>query len=1441
MAAVLDFVAYIGERTKEFTGREWVLAEIDRWLADGERPTFFIITGEPGVGKSALAARLTQVRPVAAYHFCIARDMKTVDPVVFARSLALQLCQIDGFAQEILQESKIEMKPVQNIQANYGQVIGARIENLVVNAPSGAAAFTHAVLQPLQALCATDFAGPLVLLVDALDEAVQRTGETIVDLLANAGALPRQVRVVLTSRPEGAVLRHFQERQIPYFRLDADRSENQDDIRRYTQAQIAVSEDLRFRLTDQDVSSQDFAEWVMTASQGNFLYVIWLLRAITAGAQRFDTLDALPQGLDSIYREFLRTRKTRNEVQWRRLYEPLLGVLVAAQAPLTQTLVSQFTNLPLQEVRYGLQDLDQFMDPASRDEGHYFLYHQSVVDWLKDEGHAQEFWVDVVLAHHKITDYYWNAYSSNWHLCDDYGLNFLAFHLLGAEQQAVLTELLTSSPNWMEAKVSRLDSLGYIGDIEQVLQSYVEPLNPSRLTEVCKLFAAQQVTRWQVIPNDDNELRMLVWLGRVAEALMLARSHPNPGNRFYGLLVIHRALMDKGQQYPELLVEMQQNANSIKDMPDKRLEVLIELAIACAEVGDTVKVNSILDEVSTVGTQIYGTWREWLIHLAELLLTEGYLQEADRAFTVAHQIASSPTHGTKAQDSWMLLQLSKALVRLNHFGEAESTAYMIADPRQKIHALAALAVNLFRAELKSEITPVVEEIQRTIAALAEEKNDGLLVLADMLIQIEQPEAASKAYDEVESSIKGLMSEEKMKVLVQLGTALASCKIPQFEERATTIFRIAQEEALALPERKVLFTKYQWGNPFAENWEAERLNLIVKALIQTGRLQEACAITEKVANAKNRAYVLCQCVEKFAEHSNFDEARRLLAHIEDEEYRATAMCCLGVALAGAGHFTEANEIATTLSNEEERTKVKYSLVEPLVRSKHFVEAASVISTIANDNMRARALSYLAASLAYFGNFSELQPTLHDLKNTRKRLIDFEQNAQALLAIADKLIQHNCQIQATAVLDQAWDSFQEILNREKFSKISLKFVSAWISIGYHDRANAIAHSITQLNDRAHALQCIAVRLAETGRIEEAIIQFEYIQNMLLEPEQKDYPTAVQCLTQLAVSALKVGCTEAANHLLVAGKQTIRKVGPLLWSYVHHTFVVTLIEFGRLDEALIEARQGAYKVECLTALAIAWHKAGNEKKAIDVFNEANIVAQESPRELICLAKGCYQVGYTTEARRVLSQCEEMIRAESCPYQWHDLETLTELASVLSKLGEQSKASGIFAEVEEMTFALESHLGNRGNIFSKLAICLAEAGYFERAQKVVLAMRPNDGLLPVVAKAAYAINEIGVSVVDKTQWPWWQARFKVAREYVKARHFIEAFALLEIHSIDEFIPILIEWTPLIEQMGEKLIVATLLQVVEVAGWVRTDWKQVHQEINHCWATSQTNLPSCR
>ena len=55
--SAIAFTSDIARLTENFTGRQWVFDDIDRWLKESEE-RFFILTGEPGVGKSAIAPDL---------------------------------------------------------------------------------------------------------------------------------------------------------------------------------------------------------------------------------------------------------------------------------------------------------------------------------------------------------------------------------------------------------------------------------------------------------------------------------------------------------------------------------------------------------------------------------------------------------------------------------------------------------------------------------------------------------------------------------------------------------------------------------------------------------------------------------------------------------------------------------------------------------------------------------------------------------------------------------------------------------------------------------------------------------------------------------------------------------------------------------------------------------------------------------------------------------------------------------------------------------------------------------------------------------------------------------------------------------------------------------------------------------------------------------------
>ena len=463
MAYELNFSDYITDRTRDFTGREWVFAEIDGWLAKADAPRFFIITGEPGIGKSAIAARVTQVYDLAAYHFCIARRAETIDPLQYVQAISQQLSRLEGFSRGILEQGEIHLRTEQHVQqASDSHIVGVQIERLVVQAPSAAAAFAQTISAPLQALYAEGFDGQLLLLVDALDEAVQHSGlESIVDLLANAEGLPSNVRFLLTSRPEGTALRHFRERGIPYLSLDAGQEENLADAGQYVSQQVAASVQLQSRLAELEMEAEAFIERVVAASQGNFLYLVWLLRAVADGHQSLDALHDLPQGLDGVYREFLRTRTVGRDIRgpWRERYRPLLGVLAAAQAPLTAAQLARFTKLPKQDLRDALLDVEQFLDPIGARQDQYQLYHQSVADFLGDEERAEEFWIDLAAAHSQIAA----ACQEEEVQSDPYRLRYLPIHLLEAGRPSELHQLLLQF-SWLQAKLQATNPAALVAD-----------------------------------------------------------------------------------------------------------------------------------------------------------------------------------------------------------------------------------------------------------------------------------------------------------------------------------------------------------------------------------------------------------------------------------------------------------------------------------------------------------------------------------------------------------------------------------------------------------------------------------------------------------------------------------------------------------------------------------------------------------------------------------------------------------------------------------------------------------------------------------------------------------------------------------------------------------------------------------------------------------------
>ena len=386
---VLNFQPYIDERTRYFIGREWVFRAIDNWLADSEGKRVLLLLGEPGSGKTALAGRLIQISEqivsspgefaclspgfLSAFHYCSAQDPRWIIPNTFIESLALQLARrYSAFASALAEQRtnrrvQIHIDVQQRIE--QGQAIGVQIKQLDVGGTAPEDAFNHTVCEPLEVLLRKEPDLHPLILVDALDEALNYSGTcSIVSLLAQIHTLPTQVRFLLTSRPDNRIERTWSH-AMQKLLLSAPEfyQENQNDIRRYVHIRIegGLLQTQQAGTVEPTVLAQTGAliEPIVQKADGNFQYVYFLLETLASEQWSLTELERLPQGLEELYVAYLQRAGERWKGDWTLDYTPLLGVLAVAQEnPTLAQLRAFLPQKPEASLLHCLNDLQQFIE-----------------------------------------------------------------------------------------------------------------------------------------------------------------------------------------------------------------------------------------------------------------------------------------------------------------------------------------------------------------------------------------------------------------------------------------------------------------------------------------------------------------------------------------------------------------------------------------------------------------------------------------------------------------------------------------------------------------------------------------------------------------------------------------------------------------------------------------------------------------------------------------------------------------------------------------------------------------------------------------------------------------------------------------------------------------------------------------------------------------------
>jgi tetratricopeptide (TPR) repeat protein len=376
----LDCTPDINSRLQGFTGRQWLLDEINTWREGDRSSRIFCLSGGPGMGKSAVVAWLAHSNKaqVIAAQFCRYNSPERRDPTRVIRSIAFQLAtRLPDYRRHLLNQPEIKDLDRKN----------------------PVDLFDYLLANPLRYAINGNRPRQLIV-IDALDETLQNGQSVLTELIASQlSKLPDWLGWVVTSRPESAIRGQLE--QFGLHEINADDPRNQDDVETYIQHWLPT---LGLEQTDLIHAQQQ----ILTAAQGNFLYVRQLQTAIQQNIIDIKHLNDLPKGLSALY---LREFKYRfpDAYNYEQELLPVLEILVASSRPIPTSDIETLLNYSKRQRAKVIERLGSYLTVT--DQG-VALFHKSLQDWLLDEKSAgADYFVEVNKGHQVLGKVLWEQFT----------------------------------------------------------------------------------------------------------------------------------------------------------------------------------------------------------------------------------------------------------------------------------------------------------------------------------------------------------------------------------------------------------------------------------------------------------------------------------------------------------------------------------------------------------------------------------------------------------------------------------------------------------------------------------------------------------------------------------------------------------------------------------------------------------------------------------------------------------------------------------------------------------------------------------------------------------------------------------------------------------------------------------------------------------------------
>lgn len=355
--------------TEVFKGRKKELNEIASFLSK-EEYRFLCIWGPPGVGKSALLARATQ----------LARSSKEVRESIEESEQwpNTKLYLVEYFLRRGATETASQFFDSVNQRLDY--LFNLRYD-LGKTDSEKQTLFNTRIEQVAKQLNESE---RLLIVVDGLDEI--KTGDPLLNLLPKI--LPEKIQVIYGARPQKELRFTF------YEQLDRERKTNFDlgglslsDIRAVLMEHVS-----KYEMQD------DYIQEVLHISEGNPLYLKMLCRGLEQKIYKLNQIATLPKGMDELYQAALLRLENENSGSINFLIH-----LAAAKDFVSAELAASWMNIDTPTLRnqmlYACLEF-LYENPLTESIEDYQLFHESLREYL-----TKSYPAEILLCKESICDW----------------------------------------------------------------------------------------------------------------------------------------------------------------------------------------------------------------------------------------------------------------------------------------------------------------------------------------------------------------------------------------------------------------------------------------------------------------------------------------------------------------------------------------------------------------------------------------------------------------------------------------------------------------------------------------------------------------------------------------------------------------------------------------------------------------------------------------------------------------------------------------------------------------------------------------------------------------------------------------------------------------------------------------------------------------------------